>query len=158
MKTEILDFLNQLLEAQTQTLTVLHKQQTILVRPTKETAATVSVDVEEALETMQQVLNRREELLTSARLQNIRSDSIEQLCEHFFSHNFDVQKLLIEAKNRTQQIHLLAYTNWTMTRKSQIHVSQILELLATRGRGKTTYQPRSKGGTSSSGSQVDRVA
>ena len=158
MKPDLLNFLNQLIEAQTQTLAVLHKQQTILVRPAKETMAAISVDAEEALETMQRVLNRREELLTSARLQNIRSDSIEQLCEHFFPRNIEVQKLLHETKSRMQQIQLLAYTNWTMSRKSQIHVSQILELLETRGQGRTTYQPLPKGGASSGGYKVDRVA
>ena len=155
MKTEILHYLHQLLEAQTQMLAVLHKQQTLLVRPTKETAAMITAEEEKALEKMQNILTRREELLTSARLQNIRSDSFEQLCEHFLPRNIEVQQLLTEAKHRTQQIQLLAYTNWTMSRKSLIHISQILELLETRGQGKTTYQPQTG---ASRGGFVNRVA
>ena len=109
------------------------------------------------VEKMQQMLNRREELLTAARLQNIGSDSIEQLCGHFFPQNVEVQKLLDEVKHRAHQIHLLAYTNWTMSRKSMIHVSQILELLETRGQGKTTYHPHPNTHTARGG-LVDRVA
>ena len=156
MKTDLLDFLNQLIETQNQMLAVLHKQQALLVKPKKEVMASVYAEEETVREKMQQVLNRREELLTTARLQNISGDSIEQLCAHFFPHNIEVQKMLDEAKHRTHQIRLLAYTNWTMSRKSMIHVSQILELLETRGQGKTTYHPRPA--DVSGGGFVDRVA
>lgn len=157
MKTDLIEFLNQLMETQTQMLDVLRKKQTILVKPEKEAIKSVAAEEEEILRHMQAVLNRREELLTAARLQNIRGDSIEQLCGYFFPHHFDMQKMLGQIKSRTQQIQLLAYTNWTMSRKSMIHISQILELLETRGQGKTTYipQPDSK---RSRGNFVDRVA
>ena len=155
MQTELQNFLNQLTEAQIQMLAVLHKQQAILVRPDKDSIALVAAEEKKALETMQEILKRREELLTTARLQNIQGDSIEQLCEHFFPHNIEIHKLLAETSHRTHQIRLLAYTNWTMSRQSLIHVSQILELLDTCGQGKTTYQPH----TNSSRSRlVDRVA
>ena len=156
MKTDILDFLAQLAEAQDQMLAVLHKKQAILVRPEKETISLISAEEGAAVEKMQRVLNRREELLTSARLQNIGGDSIEQLCEHFFPRNLEVYKMLDAVKQRTHQIRLLAYTNWTMSRKSMIHVSQILELLQTQGQGKTTYQPRPT--DRSGGGFVNRVA
>jgi len=155
MKAELQDFLNQLIEAQAQMLTVLHKKQAILVKPEKEAVAQISAEEEQTLGIMQNVLHRREELLTTARLQNIRGDSVEQLCTHFFPHNVEVQKILDEIKHRSHQIRLLAYTNWTMSRKSLIHVSQILELLETRGHGKTTYQPQT---TPSRSGFVDRVA
>ena len=157
MKTDILNFLKQLIEAQDQMLAVLQKKQAVLVRPEKEAMASVSVEEESMLQKMQHVLDHREELLTTARLQNIRSDSMEQLCEHLFPHNIEVQKLINGAKHRTHQIGLLAYTNWTMTRKSMIHISQILELLETRGQGKTTYHPQSNNDISHGGF-VDRVA
>jgi hypothetical protein len=157
MKTDIQKFLDQLLKSQSQMLAALHKKQAILVKPDKEAIALIVGEEEKAIESMQNVLKRREEILTMARLQNIRGDSIEQLCGHFFPQNIEVQKLLDETKHRTQQIRLLAYTNWTMSRKSSIHVSQILELLETQGQGKTTYQPQTNGTTSRS-NFVDRVA
>ena len=155
MKAELQDFLNQLIDAQTQMLAVLHKKQTILVKPEKEAVAQISAEEEKTLETMQNVLHRREELLTTARLQNIRGDSVEQLCEHFFPRNLEVQRMLGDIKHRSHQIRLLAYTNWTLSRKSLIHVSQILELLETGGRGKATYQPQT---SSTRSGLVDRVA
>jgi flagellar biosynthesis/type III secretory pathway chaperone len=156
MKTKIQDYLTQLTESQTQWLAVLHKKQAILVKPEKEAMALIAVDEEKAVESMQNVLKWREELLTSARLQNVRGDSIEQLCEHFFPRNAEVQRLLDEAKHRTQQIRFLNYTNWLISRKSLIHVSQILELLD-KGQGKTTYQPQTNNQTPRS-NFVDRVA
>jgi flagellar biosynthesis/type III secretory pathway chaperone len=157
MNTNVLEFLSQLLESQDSMLAVLHKKQAILAKPEKEAIASLAAEEEAALKKMQKVLQGREALLTAARLQNIPSDSIEQLCGHFFPHNANVQKLLEEAKHRTHQIGLLAYTNWTMSRKSLIHVSQILELLETRGQGKTTYQPQTTRDISR-GRLVDHVA
>lgn len=157
MKADIMDFLNRLTAAQTQMLAVLRKKQAILVKPEQEAMTLVVAEEEDIVEKMQTVLQRREEILMSARMQNIRSGSVEQLCGHFFPNNADVQKMLDEAKHRTQQIQLLAYTNWTMSRKSLIHISQILELLETRGQGKTTYQPQPNTDTSRGGF-VDRVA
>ena len=157
MKAEIQTFLQQLIEAQNQMFAVLQKKQGILVRPESEAVALISVEEEKIVEKMQRIIDRREELLTTARLQNVPGDSIEQLCEHFFPRNIEVHKLLSEIKHRTHQIRLLGYTNWMMTRKSMIHLSQILELLETRGQGKTTYHPQSNG-VSSRGTSVDRVA
>jgi len=157
MKTDLLDFLHLLVRVQGQMIAVLRKKQAILVRPEKEAMLSISAEEEGSLEKMQQVFKRREELLTAARLQNICGDSIEQLCEHFFPRNIETQKMLDEIKHRAHQIRLLAYTNWTMSRKSLIHVSQILELLETRGQGKVTYHPQ-QGADTSRGSVVDRVA
>jgi flagellar biosynthesis/type III secretory pathway chaperone len=156
MKQDILNFLTHLIESQQQMLAVLHKKQAILVRPEQEAMALVTAEEEQSLATMQEILQRREDILTSARLHNVPGDSIEQLCGHFFPHNIEVLKLLEEARHRTHQIRLLAYTNWTMSRKSLIHVSQILELLETQGKGKTTYRQRPP--ADGSGSLVDRVA
>ena len=158
MKTDIKNFLTGLIEAQDQTLAALHKKQSLLVRPEKEALDSIAAEEEATLEKMQHMLTRREEILTAARLQNIRCDSIEQLCEHFFPRNVEVQKLLNEIKSRAQQIQLLAYTNWTLGRKSQIHFSQLLELVETRlGQGKKTYSQQSKN-DASGGWFVDRVA
>ena len=156
MKTDIQNYLTQLIESQNQWLTILHKKQAILVKPEKEAMALIAVEEEKAVESMQSVLKRREELLTSARMQNIRGDSIEQLCEHFFPRDVEMQQLLNEARHRTQQIRFLNYTNWLISRKSLIHVSQILELLD-KGQGKATYQPQTNNQTSRS-NFVDRVA
>jgi len=157
MKTDLLNFLNQLIETQNHMLAVLHKKQAVLVRPEKETMASVAAEEEDVLKKMQHILNRREELLTAARLQNISSDSIEQLCEHFFPRNIEMQKMIDAVRHKTHQIRLLAYTNWTMSRKSMIHVSQILELLETRGQGKATYHPP-QSTAAPGGGFVDRVA
>jgi len=157
MKAEIEHFLHQLIEAQHQMLAVLHQKQTLLIRPEKEAIAAISIEEEKTLANMQSILERREELLTTARLQNVPGETIEQLCEHFFPRNIEIHKLLNEIKHQTQRVRLLAYTNWTMTRKSMIHLSQILELLETRGQGSTTYHPQSNASTAR-GVSVDRIA
>ena len=157
MRTDILDYLINLTEAQDEVLVLLHEQQAVLVKPEKEALESITAEEEAILEKMRKMLDSREEILTAARLQNIPGDSIEQLCGHFFPHNVSVRKLLDGAKHRTQQISILAYTNWMVGRKSMILISQIRELLETGGQGKTTYQPQPDA-PQSRGGLVDRVA
>ena len=157
MKTEIQIFLKQLIDAQHQMLAVLQTKQQILVHPEKEAMAAITAEEEKTLATMQRMLERREELLTAARLQNVPGETIEQLCEHFFPRHLEVQKLLNEIKNLARQISFLGFTNWKMGRQSLIHIEQILELLETRGQGITTYHPQSKA-VSARGVSVDRIA
>ena len=157
MKEDIQNFLKQLIEAQHQMLAVLQKKQKILVNPEKEAVAAISVEEEQTLAAMHHMIERREELLTAARLQNVPCETIEQLCEHFFPRHLEVQKLLNEVKHLARQISFLGFTNWKMGRQSLIHIEQILELLATRGQGITTYHPQSQA-VSARGVSVDRIA
>ncbi|MDR0521769.1 MAG: flagellar protein FlgN [Planctomycetaceae bacterium] len=154
MKEELLDFLHCLINAQNSMLSVLQKKQDILVRPQKDVLETITAEETASVEAMRQILDKRERILESARLQNIGGSTIESLCGHFFSRNFEVQKMLEEAKHRTQEIRFLAYSNWTMSRKSIMHLTKILEMIETNGQGKTTYQP----GDTPHRSMLDRVA
>jgi flagellar biosynthesis/type III secretory pathway chaperone len=157
MKQDLLDFLKQLSTAQVKTLAVLQNKQRLLVKPEKEALDAILAEENAILGMMQQVIQRREEILTSARLDNMTDDSIETLCEHCFPQNFEIRKLIEETKQRTLQIRYVAYTNWTLSRKSIVHLSQMLEILGTHGQGKTTYKLQN--GAKISGSAfVDRVA
>ncbi|MDR3234965.1 MAG: flagellar protein FlgN [Planctomycetaceae bacterium] len=157
MKTDVLQFLKQLSEAQYRMIDVLQRKQVLLVRPDSDAFSAISIEEQRTVETMQSLIERREELLASARLQNINGSSIEALCGFLFPRNDDVSKRLIEAKGRTNQIRFLAFTNWTLSRKSLVHISQILEFIETNGQGKATYKPQDTG-MNKSGGLIDKAA
>ncbi|MDR3183233.1 MAG: hypothetical protein LBT89_10005, partial [Planctomycetaceae bacterium] len=80
MKTEVLQFLEQLTDAQHRMIDVLQRKQPLLVRPDNEALASLNGEEKIAVSTMQSLVARREELLESARLNNLHSESIETLC------------------------------------------------------------------------------
>ena len=155
MKTKLIDFLKQLAAAQKATLHILQKKQTLLVKLAPQALAAIEVEEQSALEQLRSALEKREEVLQAAKQEGIHVDSIPMLCDRLFPKNFEIRKLLDRANSRSRRLRFVALTNWTMSQKSMIHLSQLLELIETRGQGKATYKP-TKG--SEGGGLVDRVA
>lgn len=159
MQTEILDFLRQFATVQERTVSVLRQKQTLLLRPDKATLDAIGIEENEVLEQLRQILRRRESILLRAEREGTAADTLQELCERLFPKNSACFQQLEETRQRSQRIRFLALTNWTMTQRSIVHLSHILELIETRGEGKTTYSPQNgKETTSSSGGFVDRVA
>ncbi|MDR0337089.1 MAG: flagellar export chaperone FlgN [Planctomycetaceae bacterium] len=159
IKHEINTFLNQLATVQEKILDVLTKKQTLLVKPEKESLETMTTEEEHSLILLQQSLDHRKKILESAQKQGFNADSIQTLCEQIFPNPREWRMLINAAQNRNRQIRYLALANWTVSQKSLIHLTQILEMIETRGQGNTTYKPQ-KGQKkhSSGGGFVDRVA
>jgi hypothetical protein len=68
----------------------------------------------------------------------------------------NVQASIREAANRTQLLRHQSLTNWVVVQRSLLHLSQLIEIIATGGRPKPTYD---KGpGSHSGGALVDRAA
>ncbi|MDR2756847.1 MAG: flagellar protein FlgN [Planctomycetaceae bacterium] len=160
MEHEIITFLNQLVTVQEKILDVLKKKQALLVKPDKESLAAITVEEERTLILLQQTLEHREKILESAQEQGYKVDSIRMVCEQIFPNPSEWRLLVNAAQNRNKQIRYLALANWTVSQKSLIHLTQILEIIETRGQGKTTYTPQKVKEThsSSGGGFVDRVA
>lgn len=160
MKESILDFLRQLADAQDKALGVLQRKQTLLVRPNKVELDACATEEQNALELLRKAIRRREEILLDAQNRGYEADTIEILCEKIFSNSSEYRPSLDAVMEQTRQIRYLALANWTITQRSIIHLSQILEIIETRGQGKTTYSPQNgKESTQNSGGGfVDRVA
>jgi hypothetical protein len=159
MEHEITAFLSQLAITQEKILDVLKKKQTLLVKPDKDSLAAITAEEERTLILLQESLDHREKILESAKEQGHNVDSIQMLCEQIFPKPNEWRMLVNAANNRLRQIRYLALANWTVSQKSLIHLTQILELIETRGHGKTTYKPQNgKENHSSGGGFVDRVA
>ncbi|MDR1141578.1 MAG: flagellar protein FlgN [Planctomycetaceae bacterium] len=156
---EIIVFLSQLATVQEKILDILTKKQALLVKPDKESLAAITTEEEHTLILLQQSLDHRKKILESAQKQGHDVDSIQMLCEQIFPKPREWRMLVNAAHNRNRQIRYLALANWTVSQKSLIHLTQILEIIETRGQGKTTYKPqKGKEEHSSGGGFVDRVA
>jgi len=104
---------------------------------------------------LQQCFERRGELLQEAAYQGIEVEPLRSLADHL---NPDDSKLDAHLDQVSQRMRLLQHhslTNWVLAQRSLLHVSQLLEIIATGGRLKPTY---GKGESAmSKGSLVDEA-
>ena len=83
---------------------------------------------------------RRGELLAAAKEQNLPGDSISRLAATLPARLRD--KLGKQVKDSQARMRLLqnqSITNWVLAQRSLLHVSQLLEIIATGGRLQPTY-------------------
>ena len=158
MQRDILQYLSELSAVQERTLSVLCRKQELLVKPNRDALAVVASEEQEVLTQLRQCVVRRKEILATARQQGHEAGSIQSLCERTLPPHSECLRLVEEAMRRSRLIQLQSRTNWVMTQKSLIHLSQMLEIIATRGQGKPTYHRHGDKETGSSGGFVDRVA
>ncbi len=155
--SQLAKLLTDLLTVQDETLDVLSKKRELLVSADTEGLAALGQQEEKLIERLQQCLGRREELLERAAAEGLPSDSLRSLTQALPKSQrkeLPSQMKLAAARSRLLQHHSL--TNWVLVQRTLIHLSQMLEILATGGRLQPTYD---KGGSvAASGALVDRAA
>jgi hypothetical protein len=87
---------------------------------------------------------RREELLATAKREGLPADSVTSLAKGISSTagNSQREKLRKDLAASTSRMRLLqtqSLTNWVIAQRSLLHVSQMLEIIATGGRLQPTY-------------------
>jgi flagellar biosynthesis/type III secretory pathway chaperone len=157
LETELARLLTDLLAGQDELLGILGKKRQILAAANTTDLASVTAEEERLLGTLQQCLQRRTELLGRAGMDGLPSTSIRDLtaalpAEH--RQPLAQQVELVGARARLLQHQSLI--NWVIIQRTLIHLSQLLEIIATGGRLQPTYgegQP-----SRASGALVDRAA
>ena len=121
--------------------------------------ASLGSEEELLVERLRDNLRRREELLRLAAEQDLPHKNLQSLADALpstkNSRELRSQLKLSKARARLLQHHGL--TNWVIAQRTLIHLSQMLEIIATGGRLRPTYE---KGPTvaSGSGALVDQEA
>lgn len=161
--SEIAAFLTELSEVQHRTLSLLQRKGEYLGKSDIEGLARIAEEEREAINDLQKCLDWRERLLEIAKSEGLPSDSIESLGSRLSKEEPDAAGSLPDRiRESTHQTRLLRHqglTNWVMTQRTLIHLSQILEIIATKGRTHSTYKrDRSKESGANSGALVDRSA
>ncbi len=150
-------FLTDLLSVQDETLEVLGRKREALVAADAEELATLSQQEEKLIEKLQQCLQTRQAMLERAAAEGLPSDSLRSLTHALprdRREGLPSQLKAVSARSRLLQHR--GITNWVLAQRTLIHLSQMLEILATGGRLRPTYD---KGGsTAASGGLVDRAA
>jgi hypothetical protein len=86
---------------------------------------------------------RREELLAAAKREGLPADSVTSLAKGVSSasppQREKLRKDLAATESRMRLLQTNSLTNWVIAQRSLLHVSQLLEIVATGGRLQPTY-------------------
>ncbi len=138
--SQLTAFLSDLSSVQDASLELLTRKRKLLVASDREGLLALGAEEEQLIERLQGCLRRREELLHQAAGQGLPSESIRSLAGALpkaqrVPLSAEIQKAASQA--RLLQHHSL--TNWLLVQRTLIHLSQMLEIIATGGRRKPTY-------------------
>ena len=156
-ESELATLLTDLLAVQDELLETLTRKGQLLVDADTDGLNAIALQEERLIGSLQECLNRRKELLQRATREGLPSASIRALSRALPQAQrgrLDEQVRLSGSRARILKHH--SFTNWVMAQRTLIHLSQLLEIIATGGRLQPTYGEGQPVGTS--GSLVDRAA
>jgi hypothetical protein len=112
---------------------------------------------EQLVAKMQACAARREELLLRAKKEGLPSNNISSLSKALpADQQGDLHERIAQANSQTRLLRNQSITNWIVIQRTLIHLSQMLEIIATGGRLQPTYGEGEP--VNASGSLVDRAA
>jgi hypothetical protein len=111
----------------------------------------------ELADRLQACHERRQQLLAQASAEGVAADSIQSLSDRLPAASRDrLHASIRESANRTKLLQHQSLANWVLVQRSLLHLSQLIEIIATGGRPKPTYGKGSERGAN--GALVDRAA
>ena len=156
-ESELGQLLNDLLAVQDELLGTLSQKRELLKAADAEGLAEMASKEEKLIGSLQECMQRRQTLLAQADRQGLPSENIRVLTKALPDerrHSLDEQVHRAETQARLLRHHSL--TNWVVIQRTVIHLSQMLEIIATGGRLQPTYGEGEP--VNASGGLVDRAA
>ncbi|HUT11149.1 MAG TPA: flagellar export chaperone FlgN [Thermoguttaceae bacterium] len=156
-ESELAALLTELLATQDEVLKILARKRELLRTADTDGLMALGPEEEKLVGRLQQCMKRRGELLDRARREGLPSTSIRALTQALPRSQrgaLDRQVRLAGSRGRLLQHHSL--TNWVVIQRTLLHLSQLLEIIATGGRLQPTYGEGEP--VRASGSLVDRAA
>jgi len=156
-ESEIGALLSDLAEVQSALLAALSEKRELLAAGDIDALSAMGAREQELAGRLQACHDRRQQLLARADSEGLPADSIESLSDSLpDSSRGRVQASIRDAAGRLQILRHQSLTNWVVVQRSLLHLSQLIEIIATGGRPKPTYDKGS--GYHAGGALVDRAA
>jgi hypothetical protein len=153
---ELGELLTLLSGTQGELLALLSEKRDLLVRGDLPGLATIQPREEAIIAQLQICQLRREELLGRAAQEGLPNDSLHSLTQALPNQaSPTIRASINEAELRTRLLRHHSLTNWVLVQRTLLHLSQMLEIIATGGQPQPTY---GKGATSRGGGLVDQAA
>jgi hypothetical protein len=157
IESEIASLLNDLLAGQGELMAVLNRKRNLLAAMDHEGLAGMADEERRLLGVLQDCLARRRALLARAAAAGLPSGSIQALTQAMpSSGRAPLGRQVTAASSRARLLHTQNLTNWIVIQRTLIHLSQLLEIIATGGRPRPTYG--SEGPSSPHGALLNQEA
>jgi len=143
IESEVASLLDDLLAGQDELLLILGRKRKMLAEVDHQGLADVAAEEQRLAGTLQNCLTRREQLLRRAADEGLPSDSIEALTTALAPpHRDRLARHLASTGSRARLLQHQSFVNWVVIQRTLIHLSQLLEIIATGGRLRPTYGDR----------------
>ena len=154
---ELAGFLTELSTVQDELLDVLKRKLGFLAAADLGGLERMNAAEQSLADRLQACYRRRLQMLDRAGREGLPSDSLRSLAEAIPSNSKDaLQRRMREAAGRSQLLQHHSLTNWVVVQRTLLHLSQLLEIIATGGRMRPTYG--NEEAASSGGSLLDHAA
>ncbi len=154
--TEIAALLNDLLVVQDDLLALLEDKRRLLAAADVAGMVHMAPREQALIERLQACHDRRARLLRSAVDQGLPGKNIRSLADVLAGPaRKAVRARIDEASHRSRLLRHHSLTNWVLAQRTLLHLSQLLEIIATRGRRHPTYEKGAVSGPT--GSLVDQA-
>ena len=156
-ESQLAGLLTELSATQGELLDVLAQKRKFMMAADSSGMQSLEPREREILERLQACQQRRGELLERAKSEGLPSDSIRALATALPAPGRqELAKQVNDAANRSRLLQHQSLTNWVLVQRTLLHLSQLLEILATGGRLRPTYGKCDS--ACASGSFLDRAA
>jgi len=156
-ESELAEFLTELSSVQSETLELLAEKRKFLAEVDAAGLDGLVAREQELMSRLQACLDGRARLLERAEQQGLPSDSIQSLARALpAGKQGDLGGQVNEANGRTRLLRHQSLTNWVLAQRTLLHLSQMLEIIATGGKKRPTYSREES--HEEGGALVDRVA
>lgn len=140
IEADVAALLNDLLSGQGELMAVLNRKRNMLAAMDHEGLAAIAGEEQRLLGVLQECLARRQALLARAASAGLPAGSIQALAQALPAANrAPLARQVATANSRTRLLHTQNLTNWIIIQRTLIHLSQLLEIIATGGRPRPTY-------------------
>ena len=139
-ETSLVELLEELTDVQDELLEVLRQKRQQMASADAAGMETLQQREEQLGQRLQECHQRRETMLDEARNAGLPGENLRRLATAIDKENTGgLRKQVKESTARMRLLQHESLTNWVLAQRSLLHVSQMLEILATGGRFQPTY-------------------
>ncbi len=140
-ESELAKFLTDLSAVQDETLEILTQKREMIKASNLEGLAAMGQREEAVIQRLQDCLARRQELLRRAAEEGLPSSSIRSLTTALSpQQRRQLKGPLQESSSRARLLQHHSLTNWVLVQRALLHLAQMVEIIATGGRMRPTYE------------------
>jgi hypothetical protein len=162
-ESDIAALLTDLAEVQSAVLDLLAEKRQVLATSDHQALSAMTAREQQLADRLQACHVQRQQLLARAQAEGLPADSISSLSGHLAPEGrARMQASIRQSAERSRLLQHQCLTNWVLVQRTLLHLSQLIEIIATGGRLKPTYSNSADrhpppGGAMVGGALVDRA-